>query len=104
MTSAAVSALMPTPSAPPVLSLQPGGGEADALPLLQAGYAVEVGGEHRRVELFTNRQGRFAAAGLRPGQWRIEIAGTPPLIYDLFIPETAKGVLRVGELMPKDER
>ncbi|HEX7693918.1 MAG TPA: fimbria/pilus outer membrane usher protein [Sphingomonas sp.] len=71
---------------------------------LQAGYAVEVGGEHRRVELFTNRQGRFAAAGLRPGQWRIEIAGTPPLIYDLFIPETAKGVLRVGELMPKDER
>lgn len=42
MTSSAVSALIPTPSAPPVPSLRPGGGEADVLPLLQAGYAVSL--------------------------------------------------------------
>ncbi len=71
---------------------------------LQAGSAVEVGGEHRHVELFTNREGRFAIAGLRPGLWRIELAGTPPIVYDLLVPKDATGVVRVGDLAPTDER
>ena len=71
---------------------------------LQAGNALEVGGEHRRVELFTNRQGRFAIAGLKPGRWRIEIAGTPPLVYELVIPEASTGIVKIGELRPLDER
>jgi outer membrane usher protein len=71
---------------------------------LQAGSAVEEGGEHRRVELFTNREGRFAIAGLKPGKWRIEIAGTPPIVYDLLVPKDATGVVRVGDLAPTDER
>lgn len=70
---------------------------------LKAGFAQEVGGEKRKVELFTNREGRFAAAGLKPGRWRIEIAGPPPIVYDLVIPETAEGVVRIGELVPMDE-
>lgn len=71
---------------------------------LQAGNAVEVGGEHRRVELFTNREGRFAIAGLKPGQWRIELPGTPPMIFNLLIPVQATGVVRIGDLVPTDER
>lgn len=71
---------------------------------LQAGNAIEVGGEHRHVELFTNREGRFAIAGLKPGQWRIEIAGTPPIAYNLLIPKDATGVVRIGDLAPTDER
>lgn len=71
---------------------------------LQAGNAVEVGGEHRHVELFTNREGRFAIAGLKPGQWRIEMAGTPPVVYNLVIPKDATGVVRIGDIVPTDER
>jgi outer membrane usher protein len=71
---------------------------------LQVGHAIEVGGEHRSVELFTNRQGRFAAAGLRPGKWRIEIGAAPPLVYDLVIPDDAPGVFRVGDLGQTDEK
>lgn len=71
---------------------------------LLSGYIEELTGEHRRVDLFTNREGRFAAAGLKPGKWRIEMAGSPPVIYDILIPKDAKGVVRVGDLMPTDEK
>ena len=71
---------------------------------LQSGHVEEVGGEHRRVDVFTNREGRFAAAGLKPGKWRIEMGSAPPVIYDIVIPADAKGVVRVGDLVPTDER
>jgi len=77
------------------------GGEALAL---KVGYAIEVGGDGRRVEFFTNRQGRFGISALRPGRWRIEITADPPIRYELVIPETASGVVRIGDLNPVDER
>jgi outer membrane usher protein len=77
------------------------GGEPLAL---KVGQAVEVGGEGRRVEFFTNRQGRFGISGLRPGHWRLEISGDPPVRYDLVIPETTAGVVRIGDLNPVEER
>jgi len=77
------------------------GGEALAL---KVGHATEVGGDGRRVEFFTNRQGRFGISGLRPGRWRIEIPDVPPIIYELVIPETASGVARIGDLNPVEER
>lgn len=71
---------------------------------LKVGYATEVGGEGRRVEFFTNRQGGFGISGLRPGRWRLEISGDPPTVYDLNIPESGSGVVRIGDLRPVDER
>ena len=78
------------------------GGEAVAL---KVGYATEIGGDtSRRVEFFTNRQGRFGVSGLRPGRWRVEINGEPPLVYELNIPESDSGVVRIGDVNPVDER
>lgn len=71
---------------------------------LRVGYATEIGGDGRRVELFTNRQGRFGISGVKAGRWRIEMAGSPPVIYILDIPEAESGIARVGQLTPSDER
>lgn len=67
---------------------------------LIAGAAIEQGGEGRRVEIFTNRQGAFGASGLKAGRWRIEMPGEPPLTYDLIVPEAPDGVARAGDLRP----
>lgn len=74
---------------------------ADGSPVaLLAGVAVEVDGDGRRVEIFTNRQGQFGASGLKPGLWRIELPGTPPLIYELQVPVSPDGLVRLGDLSP----
>jgi outer membrane usher protein len=71
---------------------------------LKVGYATEEGGDGRRVEFFTNRQGRFGISPLRPGRWRIEISGDQPIVYELNIPESTSGVVRIGDLNPVEER
>lgn len=67
---------------------------------LIAGVAIEQGGEGRRVEIFTNRQGAFGASGLKAGRWRVEMPGEPPLAYDLIVPESPDGIVRAGDLRP----
>ncbi|GAA0647641.1 fimbrial biogenesis outer membrane usher protein [Brevundimonas lenta] len=74
-------------------------GQGQPVPLL-AGVAIEQGGEGRRVEVFTNRQGTFGASGLKAGRWRIELSGDNPLAYDLIVPDAPDGVARVGDLRP----
>ncbi len=65
-----------------------------------AGEAIEQGGEGRRVEVFTNRQGVFGASGLRQGTWRIEMIGSPPIVYELIVPDAPDGVARIGDIQP----
>ena len=67
---------------------------------LVAGVAIEEGGDGRRVDVFTNRQGAFGASGLRAGTWRIEMFGDQGLAYQLMVTETSDGVARVGDLSP----
>ena len=76
--------------------LTPGG---EPLPLL-AGYAYEIGGDERRVDVFTNRQGQFGAAGLKAGRWRIEMPSQPGAVYEFTVPETSDGLARLGDLSP----
>lgn len=64
-----------------------------------AGEAVEQDGD-RRIEVFTNRQGVFGMSGLRPGRWRLELLGEPSRVYELVVPETDDGLVRVGDLRP----
>jgi outer membrane usher protein len=71
---------------------------------LRVGYAIEVGGDGRKVELFTNRDGRFGISGVKAGRWRIEISGSPPVVYELDIAEAASGIARVGDVKPADKR
>ena len=72
---------------------------------LIAGTATETNVRSgRTVSVFTNRDGRFAAAGLRPGTWRIDM-DTPegPLAYTLTIEKAPKddaALLRIGDLRP----
>jgi outer membrane usher protein len=67
---------------------------------LLTGIAVEQGGSRRQVEIFTNREGRFSAQGLAPGEWLIEIATDPKTQYRLRIPQDAVGLYRTETLMP----
>jgi outer membrane usher protein len=68
------------------------GADGQPLPLL-AGTAREANKENgRKVELFTNRVGRFGAQGLSPGRWIIEMPTEPDLTrYVIEIPEGVVG-------------
>jgi len=71
---------------------------------LTAGQAYELDKPDRPpVAMFTNRSGRFAISGLRPGRWRIEAnAHAHGLIYFIDVPEDAEGLVRGGALRPGD--
>jgi len=72
----------------------------EPVPLL-AGQAVELAPGGRTVILFTSRDGRFVAQGLRPGHWRIEMPSVPAAAYDLVIEEGPTGLVQVGDLKPE---
>ena len=74
----------------------------EPLPLL-AGQAREANKENgRKVELFTNRAGRFGAQGLAPGKWIIEMPTEPePSRYVIEIPEGVMGLHDAGTLKPE---
>ncbi|MGO8780726.1 MAG: fimbria/pilus outer membrane usher protein [Rhodomicrobium sp.] len=76
--------------------------ERDGRPIsLVSGLAKETGvAAPRRVALFTNREGRFSANGLRAGQWRLELLSSPPACFRLAIPERTYGLFDAGHLKP----
>lgn len=80
--------------------------DADGEPIsLVSGTASELAHPDRAgITLFTNRQGRFGAAGLAPGQWRIEMLDAKKSVYVITIPEDAEGVVRLGNITPAKER
>ena len=53
--------------------------------------------------MFTNRDGRFGAAGLAPGRWRVEMLTEPTTVYFIDVPEDAVGVYRKAEIAPTGE-
>ena len=71
---------------------------------LVSGKAIELAHPDRpAVTLFTNRQGRFGATGLAPGQWRLEMLDTKNSVYVITIPADADGVVRLGDITPVKE-
>ena len=74
--------------------------KGDAL-ALGVGEAVDLSGTGRQtVTVFTNRSGRFVAQGVAPGRWRLRMETTPPLEFELAIPDDAVGLFRTGDLRP----
>lgn len=72
---------------------------------LVSGKATELAHPDRAaVTLFTNRQGRFGATGLAPGQWRIEMLDTKKSVYLINIPGDAKGIIRLGDISPAKDQ
>lgn len=77
---------------------------ADGEPVaLVTGTAVELAHPERpATTIFTNRQGRFGATGLAPGQWRITMNDDRKSVYILDIPADAEGIVRAGEIKPRE--
>jgi outer membrane usher protein len=69
---------------------------------LITGHATETANPEKRVELFTNRTGRFTAQGLAPGHWTIEMASRPVARFSLDVPPDTVGLYRAGTLRPAD--
>jgi outer membrane usher protein len=66
---------------------------------LLSGIAREGGvSEPRKVVIFTNGDGRFAAEGLKPGLWRIELLSEPPACFALKVPDGTAGLFDAGKL------
>ena len=74
----------------------------DGAPLsLFSGKAIELAHpDHEPVVVFTNRDGRFGLAGLRPGRWRVEMLTDPTINYVVDIPASPQGVVKTGDLKP----
>ena len=71
---------------------------------LVSGKATELAHPERApVTVFTNRQGRFGATGLAPGQWRIEMLDANKSVYVITIPQDAEGIVRLGDVSPAKE-
>jgi outer membrane usher protein len=54
--------------------------------------------------LFTNRDGRFGIAGMRPGVWRIEMQGDPALAFLFTVAAGAAAAVQAGDLHPIEEK
>jgi outer membrane usher protein len=78
--------------------------DADGTPIsLLAGQAFDLDDpKHEPVEMFTSRDGRFGAQGLRPGRWRIEMPTTPVAKFIITVPKGATGLYRTGDLKPSE--
>ncbi|WP_205479343.1 hypothetical protein [Sphingomonas arenae] len=56
----------------------------------------------KKVQIFTNRAGRFVATGLAPGKYRLEI-GADKLIAELVVGEDQDGIIEVGRVSARQE-
>lgn len=75
---------------------------ADGSPLTYVGgEAHEVADpDHPAVTFFTSSDGRYALSGVKPGQWRLTMATTPPTVYEIEVGEAGDGVVPVGDASP----
>jgi outer membrane usher protein len=71
---------------------------------LLAGTATDLGAPKRpAVTMFTARNGRFGAQGLRAGRWRIEMPTEPPTIYEIEVRDDPSGTVRLGDVRPLEQ-
>jgi outer membrane usher protein len=68
---------------------------------LLSGVAFPAADRTKEVTVITNAGGRFAAEGLSPGKWQIEMAGDAgKIIYSILVPEGSDGLFRAGTVRP----
>jgi outer membrane usher protein len=75
---------------------------ADGQPIaLLTGTARPIDDPNRHIAVFTNAGGRFAAEGLAPGRWLIEMATEgQPTRFVLDVPQGTSGLFKAGTLAP----
>jgi outer membrane usher protein len=54
--------------------------------------------EDEPVQGFTNRSGRLAATGLRPGRYRLELATDPVFTTEIVIPKGDDNLVKLGDI------
>ena len=76
--------------------------DAEGQPIkLLAGKAIDLGNpKHPGITIFTSRDGRFGAQGLRPGRWRFEMPTEPVTIYEFDVGDSPDGTIRLGDIRP----
>ncbi|HEX4413484.1 MAG TPA: hypothetical protein VH107_07620, partial [Lacipirellulaceae bacterium] len=68
---------------------------------LLTGIARTQSDPKKQIEIFTNEKGRFAADGLCPGRWDIEMATDEASThYTLDVPPGTIGLFKAGEIRP----
>ena len=76
--------------------------DADGKPIkLLSGSAFEKQSPDRRVPLFTNREGYFAAEGFGAGEWVIEIGAPATTKFTFSLPADASGMIDLKILTPR---
>ena len=50
------------------------------------------------ITIFTNRVGRFAVLGVKPGRYELRMLSDPPQTVEIEVPEDTVGLLRAGTL------
>lgn len=66
---------------------------------LQSAQIVSLSDDNwQPVSLFTNRAGRFATIGLKPGRYEIRLLTNPPSTVQFEIPPDTKGIYDIGTL------
>jgi outer membrane usher protein len=70
---------------------------------LLTGTAVELAHPEREpITIFTNREGRFAATGLAPGRWKIQMNDPARTTFFIEVPGGESRLLRTGDLRPSE--
>lgn len=73
---------------------------ADGEPVAtQSGQIISISDPNwQAVTVFTNRTGRFATPGLKPGSYEIRLFTKPPSVIQFTIPANTKGIYDIGTL------
>ncbi len=74
--------------------------DADGAPIsLLAGHLIELGqAKGKSVEFFTSRDGRFAASGLRPGRWKLDLPTDPESSVEIDVAKGTATLVRIGDV------
>jgi outer membrane usher protein len=74
--------------------------EGEPISLL-AGKAIDLEAPKRPgITMFTSRDGKFGAQGMRPGKWRIEMPTVPPTVFEVDVIDSPTGTVRLGDIHP----
>lgn len=76
--------------------------DADGKPIsLLAGHLIELGqpqGKGKSVVFFTGRDGRFAASGMRPGRWKLDLPTDPESSVEIDVAKGTATLVRIGDV------
>jgi outer membrane usher protein len=72
---------------------------------LQSGEVVSLSDLNwKPLQLFTNKAGKFALTGIKPGRYEIRMYSDPPVVFSINIPEGKTGIYDLGVVRSPSDR